>query len=1020
VRLRGKKKKKRARGSGSEGESEGARERARARVMGPSLAMSKREAAEMLAAEQGLTEDAMEDVEALLAADVLSGSDEEEGEGGGAGGRRRSSVGGRDEEEEESGEELFGDDWEADYVARPELDTYDTKHLDSKQYRDLTAEERREAEAVLERRERAAEAAAARDGGFGAGSRVPTTLADFAMDAEEGREFQELRMAGMDRGRGARRADSDSEEEATQLDAEVLVEDAGDFDWEQRRGPLREWVQLDQVRKAVLREFFRFLTEFVAEGGADGDRYYVRAIDYMCARNQSSLRVSWVHLAADAQELAMWVVDAPKQMLPLFDDVLQRVVVKKFRNYRNIGIDLRVRITDLPQIDTLRQLRHSHLNALLRTEGVVTRRTAVSPQLVRIVFDCGRCSAVLGPYPVTERGPPRLTVCPQCQAAGPFFTNDAETVYRNHQQLTLQETPGSVPPGRLPRSKEVILTGDLVDCARPGEKIGVTGTLIHRLDTMASGAAGWPVFATMIEANDVTKPDSDFASLDLTEADEAAIRRLGRDPRIGERIVASFAPSIYGHEDIKLAMCLSMFGGVSKDVQRRHRIRGDINVLLMGDPGCGKSQFLKYAEKLAPRAVYATGQGASAVGLTAAVRKDPLSKEWTLEGGALVLADRGVCLIDEFDKMNDSDRTSIHEAMEQQSISISKAGIVTTLHARCAVIAAANPIGGRYDSSRTFADNVDLTEPILDRFDIMVVVRDIVDPVADERLGKFVVRSHRKALHTREKTHPTYPEQLDAVLAEEEAERQAAAAAAAGGAAGGTESDAASESGARPGPISDAEAAVQSHLRQSNSGFLEQRTDANDLEPIDQSLLKKYLLYARRKVQPRLVNIDADKIAKLYADLRRASMSGGGVPMGVRYLESIIRMSEAHARMHLRDHVLESDVNVAIRVCIGSFISTQKYSVAKYMSRHFRKYISYKKDNNELLMHLLQEEVRDMLHYYSTHRGDTPNSLSIDLSTFEARARDHEIRDVSLFLKSKEFRAKGFQLRKDSIVKKFN
>merc|ERR1712088_944862 len=173
-------------------------------------------------------------------------------------------------------------------------------------------------------------------------------------------------------------------------------------------------------------------------------------------------------------------------------------------------------------------------------------------------------------------------------------------------------------------------------------------------------------------------------------------------------------------------------------------VRGDLNVLMCGDPGTAKSQFLKYLEKIAPRAVFTTGQGASAVGLTAYVQRSPMTQEWTLEAGALVLADKGVCLIDEFDKMNDSDRTSIHEAMEQQTISISKAGIVTQLQARCSVIAAANPIGGRYDPSMTFSENVDLTEPILSRFDILCVVRDTVDPVADEHLARFVVSSHVK------------------------------------------------------------------------------------------------------------------------------------------------------------------------------------------------------------------------------------------------------------------------------------
>jgi DNA replication licensing factor MCM2 len=162
------------------------------------------------------------------------------------------------------------------------------------------------------------------------------------------------------------------------------------------------------------------------------------------------------------------------------------------------------------------------------------------------------------------------------------------------------------------------------------------------------------------------------AAIVLTDEDKAEIRELARDPRIGERIVQSIAPSIYGHDDVRMALALALFGGESKNPGEKHRIRGDINVLIMGDPGTAKSQFLKYVEKTAPRSIYATGQGASAVGLTAAVHRDPVTREWTLEGGALVLADHGVCLIDEFDKMNDQDRTSIHEAMEQQSISISK------------------------------------------------------------------------------------------------------------------------------------------------------------------------------------------------------------------------------------------------------------------------------------------------------------------------------------------------------------
>lgn len=274
----------------------------------------------------------------------------------------------------------------------------------------------------------------------------------------------------------------------------------------------------------------------------------------------------------------------------------------------------------------------------------------------------------------------------------------------------------------------------------------MTGIYRNNFDASLNSKNGFPVFSTILEANYILKRSSSpsLSSL-LTEQEERAIRQLSRDPRITKRIIKSIAPSIFGHEDIKTALALSLFGGVPKNIGGKHNIRGDINVLMLGDPGTAKSQFLKYTEKTAMRAVYTTGQGASAVGLTASVRKDPVTREWTLEGGALVLADKGVCLIDEFDKMNDSDRTSIHEAMEQQTISISKAGIITTLQARCAVIAAANPTRGRYNSALGFNQNVELTEPILSRFDILCVVRDEVDPVKDELLARFVVGSHLRS-----------------------------------------------------------------------------------------------------------------------------------------------------------------------------------------------------------------------------------------------------------------------------------
>lgn len=254
---------------------------------------------------------------------------------------------------------------------------------------------------------------------------------------------------------------------------------------------------------------------------------------------------------------------------------------------------------------------------------------------------------------------------------------------------------------------------------------------------------GFPVFTTTIEANNVVR-FGDENVIELTDEDKKQIKDWSKKPNIADIVYRSIAPSIYGHDFIKKGLTLAMFGGVPKDVNDKHRIRGDINMLLLGDPGTAKSQFLKYIEQIYPRVVYTTGKGASAVGLTAGVHRDPVSQEWILEAGALVLADKGVCLIDEFDKMNDQDRTSIHEAMEQQTISISKAGIVTSLQARCSVIAAANPIGGNYNTTLNFNDNVDLTDPILSRFDLLAVVKDEIDEEKDDALATFVINSHIK------------------------------------------------------------------------------------------------------------------------------------------------------------------------------------------------------------------------------------------------------------------------------------
>lgn len=301
--------------------------------------------------------------------------------------------------------------------------------------------------------------------------------------------------------------------------------------------------------------------------------------------NSESLEISFLHLVESKAILAYFLANSPASMLPILDEVAFDVILLYYPSYDRIHPEIHVRIADLPSKSNLRELRQANLNSLVRVGGVVTRRTGVFPQLKYIKFDCLSCGEVLGPFLQDPQVELKISYCSNCQKRGPFRINSEQTVYRNFQKLTLQESPGTVPAGRLPRHREVILLWDLIDAAKPGEEVEITGVYRNNFDASLNTKNGFPVFATVLEANHVAKRDDAYASFRLTDEDEQAIRSLSKDDRIGKRIMKSIAPSIYGHEDIKTAIALSLFGGVPKDVGGKHRIRGDINVLLLGDPG---------------------------------------------------------------------------------------------------------------------------------------------------------------------------------------------------------------------------------------------------------------------------------------------------------------------------------------------------------------------------------------------------------------------------------------------------
>ncbi|XP_055427212.1 DNA replication licensing factor MCM3 isoform X2 [Bubalus kerabau] len=393
-----------------------------------------------------------------------------------------------------------------------------------------------------------------------------------------------------------------------------------------------------------------------------------------------------------------------------------------------------------------RTLTSCFLSCVVCVEGIVTKCSLVRPKVVRSVHYCPATKKTI------ERRYSDLTSLVAFPSSSVYPTKDEEnnpleteyglSVYKDHQIITIQEMPEKAPAGQLPRSVDVILDDDLVDRVKPGDRVQVVGT--YRCLPGKKGGYTSGTFRTVLIACNVKQMSKDVQPAFSAE-DIAKIKKFSktRSKDIFDQLARSLAPSIHGHDYVKKAILCLLLGGVERDLENGSHIRGDINILLIGDPSVAKSQLLRYVLCTAPRAIPTTGRGSSGVGLTAAVTTDQETGERRLEAGAMVLADRGVVCIDEFDKMSDMDRTAIHEVMEQGRVTIAKAGIHARLNARCSVLAAANPVYGRYDQYKTPMENIGLQDSLLSRFDLLFIMLDQMDPEQDREISDHVLRMHR-------------------------------------------------------------------------------------------------------------------------------------------------------------------------------------------------------------------------------------------------------------------------------------
>ncbi|MCL2642171.1 MAG: minichromosome maintenance protein MCM [Candidatus Bathyarchaeota archaeon] len=491
--------------------------------------------------------------------------------------------------------------------------------------------------------------------------------------------------------------------------------------------------------------FLEFFKIFKIDSEKGQKEKYRAKLGQLAITGKTSITINFDELYSFDQNLAEQLLNKPEEYLEYASKAAYEQLRIEDEEYAGKIEKIIIRIAKLLGKEVLRKIGSKNMGKLILVEGIVVRATPVRPMVLQASYKCKRCGTMMK---IEQTGQflraPAVCMGVDCGKDGPFEFAQEESTFIDSQDLRLQEKPEDLPPGQLPRVLAVKLVGDeIVDQARPGDHVSIVGIVRAHAPSLV-GMGKLRTFILQIEANSVELLGKEPETSPPSQEEEAKIIELSRDPSVHKKIMNSIAPSIFGNEHLKEAVMYLLFGGVSRSLPDM-TVRGEMNALIIGDPGTAKSQMLQYVSRIAPRGLYTSGRGTTAAGLTAAVVREK-GGSMSLEAGALVLADKGIACIDEMDKMRPEDRVAIHEAMEQHTVSVAKGGIVATLNARTSVLAAANPSLGRYEPNRTVAENISLPVTILSRFDLIFVLRDVPNKETDSKMSEHILEIHRRGI----------------------------------------------------------------------------------------------------------------------------------------------------------------------------------------------------------------------------------------------------------------------------------